>query len=193
MLFSEQDLLVKSEIKLNDLEEIKEKDDKSEETSLYVPSDENKLHDTETEPNYSSKHNLALYVDKLDEINTIFFTDDNGNIHALDIQKYILDFQLEPGKDQTKKSNYFPYRTVNMQSNGMFSCKEELLSGFQDERSSSFAVENLQNVSRVYHNEWNAFEDALTLFSLISIPKKLLVVASGYTYYKIYSVFGELL
>ena len=69
----------------------------------------------------------------------------------------------------------------------------ELLSGFKDEYHSNYSENNLNEISKVYHHQWNAFEDALTLFSLICIPKKLLVVASGLTYYKIYSVFGELL
>ena len=101
----------------------KKNNDKSEETSLYTPSDENKLHETDAEPDNSSTRNLAPYTENLEKINTIFFTDDNGDIHALDIQRYIRDLQLRPGKDQTLRSNYFPYRHVNMEGNGMFGSK----------------------------------------------------------------------
>lgn len=190
--FTEEELLKVSEPMDSMLEEIKEGDHSGDESSLYVPPADHKL-DLSEEKHLEDDESEKKEAEKIEFSNALLFSDDSGNIHVLDIQNYINEYELKPTQDQTKRSNYFPYRSVKQNSNGMFSSREELYYGFNVHSDQRHTKKQLNDLSELYHTKWNVFEDIMSLFSLISIPKKLIVVASGYTYIKIYSVFGELL
>lgn len=130
-------------------------------------------------------------VQKILNANTLVFTDDEGNVHTLDIQRVITDNSISPAEDETKRHNYFPTRPVQAVKNGLFSNKNELRRELSLHVEKEHEKVSLDDISKVYHNSWNMFDDAITMLSIIKIPKKLVIASSGTTVMKIFSIYGE--
>jgi hypothetical protein len=111
----------------------------------------------------------------INQANTLLFSGDDGTTHILDIQRFILDFSIQPAIDQTKRANYFPTRRVIVDKNGLFSNKEEVVDELKQNEKDFIVTEELTKISEIYHHYWNNFDDALTMLSIVEIPKKLVI------------------
>lgn len=158
---------------------------------MYITSSRNKYSLAKKEPVFEEQPEPEENILSIKQANTLIFSDDDGAVHILDIKRFIVDFKIEPASDQTKRSNYFPTRPVKIDKNGLFASKEEVESELSQLKSIFIVTEELTKISQVYHHHWNSFDEAITMLSIVQIPKKLAITSSGTTVMKINSIFGE--
>lgn len=57
---------------------------------------------------------------------TIYFTDEQGNIHVMGLQKEIEKYEIDKWNSALKRKNYYPYRVSKSNTNGIFKDKQDL-------------------------------------------------------------------
>jgi hypothetical protein len=95
------------------LEELKEQENEGYE-DIYITSMRNKYakKDDATELKPEPEQEPEEIIIPINQANTLLFSGDDGTAHILDIQRFIVDFSIQPAVDQTKRANYFPTRKM---------------------------------------------------------------------------------
>lgn len=110
-------------------------------------------------------------TDPIEEAHTLIFTDDEGCVHILDLQRLIVKYGITPAKDQTKRNNYFPSRIVKIDKNVLFTNKTELHRELEQNTTQTKSYEEkLSEIPPIYHYSWKMFDEVLTMLSVIEIP-----------------------
>ena len=156
--FKEEDLINKWQSVLEEtpVETKNDKDsqfDDDDSSSLYITSAKN-IYSSANKEEIKYEEPQAMGVEKISNANTVFFADDSGNVCWLDIEKYLIELDVQPIANQSQRSNYFPYRTVKMTSNGIFGTKEEVLKELDNNPHSeiNYKIVNYDKVSILFKN-----------------------------------------
>ena len=152
--FDEQELinLLQTTSKEEHLEVEDEKENLDDDSSsLYITSAKN-VYSSSNREEVEEELIPAIEVKKISNANTIFFADDSGNISWLDIERYLIELKVKPSANQSQRSNYFPFRTVKMSTNGIFATKEEVLKELNNNLDQHISCKTiyLDNVSALY-------------------------------------------